>query len=91
MASQKAGKASFPSFRRKPESRFFEQLQDVWTPVTLSRRKPGTGVTTSCEAVNFPRWYKNPVYLPLNWGGRFSMKALTASIRSSLIRIAAFF
>jgi len=84
MASQRAGKASFPSFRRKPESRFFEQLQDVWTPVF-------TGVTTSCEAVNFPRWNKNPAYLPLNRGRRFSMKALTASIRSSLIRIAAFF
>jgi hypothetical protein len=59
MASQKAGKASFPSFRRKPESRFFEQLQDVWTPVTLSRRKPGTGVTTSCEAVNFDGFVKS--------------------------------
>ena len=40
-----------------PESRFFEHLQNVWTPVTLSRRKPGTGVTTFCEAVKI----KHPV------------------------------
>jgi hypothetical protein len=31
-----------PSFRRKPESRNTKQF---WTPATLSRRKPGAGVT----------------------------------------------
>jgi hypothetical protein len=36
-----------------PESVFFEHLQNVGIPVTLSRQKPGTGVTTSNEAVNF--------------------------------------
>jgi len=48
----KSRKVFFPSFRRKPESGFFEHLQNRWTPVTLSRRKPGTGVTTSSEAAN---------------------------------------
>jgi len=43
----KSQKVFFPSFRRKPESRFFKHLQNRWTPVTLSRQKPGTGVTTS--------------------------------------------
>jgi len=42
----KVGKYVFPSFRRKPESRLFEHLQNVWTPVF-------TGVTTSYEAVNY--------------------------------------
>jgi len=35
-----------------PESSLFTDLQNTWTPVTLSRRKPGTGVTTFYEAVN---------------------------------------
>jgi len=57
---QKVGKRPFPSFRRipdrgpgqAPESSLFTDLQNTWTPVTLSRRKPGTGVTTFYEAVN---------------------------------------
>ena len=34
-----------------PESSLFIDLQNTWTPVTLSRRKPGTGVTTFYEAI----------------------------------------
>jgi hypothetical protein len=41
MASQKVAKASFP-FRRKPEFRFFEDMQNAWTPIF-------TGVTSSFE------------------------------------------
>jgi hypothetical protein len=61
MASQKVPKALFLSFRRKsldrlgtlslsngPESRFFEHLQNVWTPVF-------TGVTTFYESINTDR------------------------------------
>jgi len=44
VASQKGAKASFPSFRRKPESRLFEHWQNAWTPVF-------TGATTSQRAV----------------------------------------
>jgi hypothetical protein len=44
MNSQKVPKALFPSFRRKPESSFFDHLQNVWTPVF-------TGVTTFYEAI----------------------------------------
>jgi hypothetical protein len=34
-----------------PESSLFRDLQNLWTPVTLSRRKPGTGVTTFYEPI----------------------------------------
>jgi len=43
--SQKVEKHPFPSFRRTPESRFFEHLHNAWTPVF-------TGVTTFYEAIN---------------------------------------
>jgi hypothetical protein len=39
-------KYRFPSFRRKPESSKFKQLQTIWTPVF-------TGVTTFYEFINF--------------------------------------
>jgi hypothetical protein len=32
------------SFRRKPESRVHREWPILWTPVTLSRQKPGTGM-----------------------------------------------
>jgi len=41
------------SFRRKPESRKYKHF---WTPATLSRRKPGAGVTalgTFYEPIKF--------------------------------------
>jgi hypothetical protein len=41
---QKVGIRTFLSFRRKPESRGFKQLQFSWTPVF-------TGVTTFCVIV----------------------------------------
>jgi len=56
----KSQKTPFPSFRlnetcpgenREPESSKIRQLESFWTPVTLSRRKPGTGVTTFFETV----------------------------------------
>jgi len=46
MNSQKVIKYRFPSFRRKPESSIFNQLQSTWTPVF-------TGVTTFYEFINF--------------------------------------
>jgi len=45
---QKVGIRIFSSFRRKPESREFKQLQFPWTPVF-------TGVTTFCVIV-IHRW-----------------------------------
>ncbi len=50
--SVKSWKMTFLSFRRKPESRNNNRF---WTPATLSRRKPGAGVTAlrhSNEIVN---------------------------------------
>ena len=44
MPSQKVRNGRFLSFRRKPESSSFVELQIIWTPVF-------TGVTTSYEAV----------------------------------------
>ncbi|MBU4209169.1 MAG: hypothetical protein KKD12_05755, partial [Proteobacteria bacterium] len=42
-------KYHFPSFRRKPESSIFKQLQTIWTPPGLD---PGsTGVTTFYEII----------------------------------------
>jgi hypothetical protein len=35
-----------------PESSILKSLRIFWTPVTLSRRKPGTGVTTFYESVS---------------------------------------
>ena len=42
----KSPKMQFPSFRQKPESRLFSQLQTIWTPVF-------TGVTTFYEDIKF--------------------------------------
>jgi hypothetical protein len=61
MDSQKVEKCPFLSFRRipdrgpgqAPESR---KTKSFWTPATLSRRKPGAGVTawrTSYKAINY--------------------------------------
>jgi len=44
MNSQKVIKYRLSSFRRKPESSLFNQLQSTWTPVF-------TGVTTFCEFI----------------------------------------
>jgi hypothetical protein len=44
MNSQKILNASFPSFRRKPESRAFKQLYSLWTPAFA-------GVTNFCECI----------------------------------------
>ncbi|MFO7971820.1 MAG: hypothetical protein R6U40_08730 [Desulfobacterales bacterium] len=44
MNSQKVTKYCFLSFRRKPESSIFKELQSIWTPVF-------TGVTTFCEFI----------------------------------------
>jgi len=55
VAPQKVGKPLFrhsgppEADKLQPESRFFEDIQNAWTPVTLSRRKPGTGVRSSFE------------------------------------------
>jgi len=49
MNSQKVIKFRFPSFRRKPESSLFKELQTIWTPVF-------TGVTTSCEFIKVDVW-----------------------------------
>jgi len=45
---QKVGIRTFSSFRRKPESREFKQLQFPWAPVF-------TGVTTFCRTVKIGR------------------------------------
>jgi len=45
MVSQQVQKYRFLSFRRKPESSLFKQLQTIWTPVF-------TGVTTFYECIN---------------------------------------
>jgi hypothetical protein len=42
-----------PGENREPESSLLKEFQIIWAPVTLSRLKPGTGVTTSSEIVNF--------------------------------------
>ena len=36
-----------------PESSLFIDFQSTWTPVTLSRRKPGTGVTPFYGPIKF--------------------------------------
>ncbi len=49
MSSQKVTKHRILSFRRKPESSIFKQLQSIWTPPGLD---PGsTGVTTFYECI----------------------------------------
>jgi hypothetical protein len=53
IALQEVGKRHFPSFRRKPESSEMKFLKSFWTPATLSRRKPGAGVTTCHEIIFF--------------------------------------
>ena len=51
-AWQKVRNVRQPSFRRKPESRYFEWLQKHWTPVPVPDSDPGfTGVTTFDEVV----------------------------------------
>jgi len=42
----KSLKIAFPSFRRKPESSYFQYLKILWTPVF-------TGVTTFYENIKF--------------------------------------
>jgi hypothetical protein len=49
MNSYKVQKPPFPSFRRKPESSYFKELSNLWTPVF-------TGVTTFYETINYGVW-----------------------------------
>ncbi len=63
MVFKRVQKYRFPSFRRKPESSLFRQLQIIWTPGF-------TGVTTFYEAISIKHcllW--NIVYVCAFWGG----------------------
>jgi len=42
----RSSKSSFSVIPAKAGIQFFHRVANTWTPVTLSRRKPGTGVTT---------------------------------------------